>query len=86
MVLNHLYFWDFHSEKNLHDKACLTQLHLATSLFKFDTFVLQFVLHFVFLFFVINSIPTVSMILKFLYCNSLVLSIPTVSIILVGFL
>ena len=50
MVLNHLYFWDLHSEKNLHDKAGLTPLHLATSLSKFETFVLKFVLHFAFLF------------------------------------
>ena len=51
MVLNHLYFWDLHSEKkNLHDKAGLTPLHLATSLGKSETFALQLVLHFVFTF------------------------------------
>ena len=45
-----LYFGFIYSEKNLHDKAGLTPLHLATSLCNFETFVLQFVLHFVFLF------------------------------------
>ena len=51
MVLNHLYFWDLHSEKYLQDKAGLTPLHLATSFCKFETFVLQFELYFEFLFF-----------------------------------
>ena len=40
VVLNHLYFWYLHSEKNLHDKTGLTLLHLATSLCKVETFVL----------------------------------------------
>ena len=62
MVLNHLYFWDLHSEKYLQDKAGLTPLHLATSLCKFETFVLQFVLYFVFFSVAINTIPTASMI------------------------
>ena len=43
------FLW-FTQWKNPHDKAGLTPLHLATSLCKFETFVLQFVLHFVFLF------------------------------------
>ena len=37
-------------KKNLLDKDGLTPLHLATSICKFETFVLQFVLYFVFLF------------------------------------
>ena len=41
----HFYFWDFCSEKI--PKAKLAPLHLAIC--KFDTFVLQFVLHFDFL-------------------------------------
>jgi ankyrin repeat protein len=40
----HYYFWDFCSEKNHHDNTGLTPLPLAIC--KFDTFVLQFVLHF----------------------------------------
>ena len=60
--LNHLYFWDLHGENNLHDKAGLACLHLATSLCKFETFVLQFELYFVFFSVVTKSIPTVCMI------------------------